>query len=123
MATTPAYLHKIHQDRLCKLLEVDLKGLDRLIRRKGFPAPTDSDKHGPFWSIKAVREWLTSSRYRPLASLLLDWWPDADGPAAYYGAEPKRYRATDPSRPQYCSIGARPAAQLSWCVGRCPTNR
>jgi hypothetical protein len=35
MATTPAYLHKIHQDRLCKLLEVDLKGLDKLIRRKG----------------------------------------------------------------------------------------
>jgi hypothetical protein len=96
MATTPAYLHKIHQDRLCKLLEVDLKGLDKLIRRKGLPTSTDSDEHGPFWSVKTVREWLTSSHYRPLASLLLDWWPDAEGPASYCGAEPKRYHATDP---------------------------
>jgi hypothetical protein len=66
MATTPSYIRKIHQDRLCELLEVDPKGLDKLIRRKGLPTPTDSDEDGPFWSIKAVREWLTSSRYRPL---------------------------------------------------------
>ena len=96
MATSPAYLHKIHQDRLCELLEVDPKRLDKLIRRRGFPTPTDSDEYGPFWSVTAVREWLSSSHYRPLASLLLKWWPDADGPASYCGAEVKRYRATDP---------------------------
>ena len=27
---------------------------------------------------------------------MLEWWPDADGPASYCGAEVKRYRATDP---------------------------
>jgi hypothetical protein len=81
MATSPAYLHKFHQDRLCELLEVDPKRLDKLIRRRDLPTPTDSDEHGPFWSVTAVRGWLASSHHRPLASLLLKWWPDADSPA------------------------------------------
>jgi hypothetical protein len=107
MTATPAYLHKIHQDRLCELLGVNPNGLHKLIRRKSFPTPTDSDEYGPFWLIKAVREWLAYSHYRPLASLLLEWWPDAEKPAIYQGAEPKRYRAADPE----------PAAVLQrWCT-------
>jgi hypothetical protein len=47
MATTPAYRHKIHRYRLCKLLEVDLKGLDRLIRRTRSPVRPRSNPRRP----------------------------------------------------------------------------
>ena len=97
MTSSPLFVHKIHEDRLCKLLEVDAKGLAKLMRRRGLPAPVDSDEYGPFWSITTVRGWITATGYRPLQSLLLGWWPDADRPADYWGAEPVRYLRTDPA--------------------------
>ncbi len=97
MTSSPLFVHKIHEDRLCKLLEVDAKGLAKLMRRRGLPAPADSDEYGPFWSITTVRGWITATGYRPLQSLLLGWWPDADRPADYWGAEPVRYLRTDPA--------------------------
>lgn len=96
MAGSPSFVNKIHEDRLCELLEVDPKDLAKLSRRRGLPTPVNTDEHGPFWSVRAVREWITESGYRPLESLRLDWWPDADQPATYWGAEPVRYRKTDP---------------------------
>lgn len=91
-----SYVHKIHEDLLCELLGVDSRALQKLMRRRGFPNPTDSDADGPFWPKALVREWLASSQYRPLSSLQLDWWPDATAPAGYLGAEQVRARPSAP---------------------------
>ncbi|MBO0879981.1 MAG: hypothetical protein J2P17_06360, partial [Mycobacterium sp.] len=91
----PRYRHKIYEGQLCALLEVDAKGLDKLIRRHNFPHQADSDKNGAYWPVSAVRHWISTAQYRPLRSLLPVWWPDATEPATYRGAEPVRYRRND----------------------------
>ncbi|MFC0105516.1 hypothetical protein [Kibdelosporangium aridum] len=75
-----SYVHKMNQTELCALLEVDERGLRKLTRR-GLPAPMDSDDEGTWWSITAVRDWLTTTGSRPARSLMLTWWPDASAPA------------------------------------------
>lgn len=90
-------MRKIHDDRLCELLEVDPQGLAKLIRHRGLPNSVDSDEHGPFWPITTIRGWINATDYRPLHSLLLNLWPDAERPADYRGAEPVRYHGTDPT--------------------------
>lgn len=74
------YVHKISQTELCELLEVDERGLLKLSRR-GLPTPIDSDSEGTWWSIPAIRDWLTTTKYRRPRSLLVEWWPDAPTPA------------------------------------------
>lgn len=75
------YVHKMNQAELCALLEVDERGLRKLTRRRGLPAPVYSDGEGDLWLITAVRDWLTATNYRSLRALLLKWWPDATAPA------------------------------------------
>ncbi|MBP2329343.1 hypothetical protein JOF56_009728 [Kibdelosporangium banguiense] len=50
------YVHKTNATQLRVLLEVDERGLRKLVRRNGLPAPMDSDGEGAWWSVSAIRD-------------------------------------------------------------------
>lgn len=79
------YVNKIYERELLELLKVDRRGLQKLHKREDLPAPQDEDAEGAFWSIPVIRAWLNTGRRRP-RELTLDWWPDAEEPAEYFGA-------------------------------------
>ncbi|MFD4196713.1 hypothetical protein [Amycolatopsis thermoflava] len=92
---TTQYVHKISQDELCALLEVDERGLQKLARRHGLPGWNETDEDGTWWSIPEIRSWIAETGYREPRDLALDWWVDGTEPARFLGAELVRRRAAE----------------------------